>query len=201
MFLPKVWKKEVFFRLECAFVCFINQGETSLDLKYACVCMDRLYLQWPITHLFSIGEIGWTGNKSHNLLILPGVFISVYKNYYFCFYGIYSAHNYSVPRALVFTMWGVKERKKEWHTNTAPTLSVSFDQPHFLVSKDECDPATLHPLWEAHDTTCWRYSISVFLLTRWEYIIVLFFIFVMLLLSHSKVKGSLTPEMWKPRLR
>lgn len=140
------------------FMCVASISAKRLRMWSMRVCMDRLYLRWPITHLFSIGEIGWTGNNSCNLLILLGVLTSVNGKCYFCFYGIYSARNYSMPAALVFTTCVVKGRKKEWHTNTAPTLSVSSYQPLFLdESTTEFDPARLPPpekpmAWPAKDT-------------------------------------------------
>lgn len=110
-------------------------------------CMDSLYLRWPITHLLPIGEIGWTGNKSCNSLILPGVFTSLSKN--------------SVISAFMGFIWRITIRRpRRWSsqrvkweegrrsdTQMLPQPpSVSSHQPRFLgESTAEFDPATLPP--------------------------------------------------------
>lgn len=62
----------------CCFKCALCLN--CRRMRSMSVCMDWLYLGRSITHLFSIGEIGWTRNKSCNSLILPGAFSSLNKN-------------------------------------------------------------------------------------------------------------------------
>lgn len=78
---PKLKKKKLSSLLNVLYcMCIALISMKRLRMWSMRVCMDRLYLRWPITHLFPIGEIGWTGNKSCNLLILLRVFTSLNKN-------------------------------------------------------------------------------------------------------------------------
>ncbi len=89
------------------------------------VCMDRLYLQWLITHLFPIGEIGWTENKSCNLLILLGVFTSVNKN------SVISAFMGFIRHVTILRLWHRSSQRVKWRerrrsdTQTLPPPSLS----------------------------------------------------------------------------
>lgn len=88
------------------------------------VCIDRLSLQWSITHLFSIGEIGWKRRKPCNSLILPGAFNSEEKNSLFAFMGF--IWHITILRLRRWSSQRVKWREgRRTGTQTLPPPSLS----------------------------------------------------------------------------
>lgn len=110
------------------------------------VCMDRLYLRWPITHLYSIGEIGWTRNKSCNLLILLDMFTSLNKNsVIYAFMGFIWCVTIQRLRhwSLQHVKWGEQRRSD---TNAAP-------HPLYLHLSASCPGWVWSWFWPCHTSS------------------------------------------------
>lgn len=133
------------------FMCVASNSVKCLRMWSTCVCMDRLYTQWPITHLFSIGEIGWTGSKSCNSLILLGAVNSMNKNSLFAFMGFIWRVTILRPRHWSSQRVKWREgRRTDTQTLPPPSLSppisltswtsppLSLALPHFLPHRSLC---------------------------------------------------------------
>lgn len=145
---PQSWRKRkgAIRPLKCA-LCVLHQSVRNVHGCEVCVYAWTGFI-WngPSQTYSQLGELVEQGTNLATSLFCLARSARWIKTLSFCIYVIYSARNYSTPGALVFTTCEVKGWKKEWHTNTAPTLSVASHQPHFLdESTAEYDPAALPP--------------------------------------------------------
>ena len=145
---PQSWRKRkgAIRPLKCA-LCVLHQSVGNVHGCEVCVYAWTGFI-WngPSQTYSQLGKLVEQGTNLATSLFCLARSARWIKTLSFCIYVIYSARNYSTPGALVFTMCEVKGWKKEWHTNTAPTLSVASYQPHFVdESTAEYDPAALPP--------------------------------------------------------
>lgn len=167
------------------FMCVASIIVKRLWMWSMCVCMDRLYLWWNITHIFPIGEIGWTGNKSCKLLILLGMFTSVNKNSVIsAFMGFIWRVTSLRPRR--WSSQRVKWRRGRTETQTLPPPSLSppisltswspllsLTLPHFLSQRSPWHDLlkvqfiiiTVTSLWEYGGLQCYCFIFFRFVLT------------------------------------
>ena len=112
--------------LKCA-LCVPLKSVTCLRMWSARVCIDRLSLQWSITHLFAIGEIGWKRRKTLQLVNsawrvrLWGEKLSFF---FFAFMGF--IWHITIPRLRRWSSQRVKWREgRRTGTQTLPPPSLS----------------------------------------------------------------------------